>query len=246
MKQTVTARFNTWDEALHAQTALVMNGFAAGDIELPVQTPSVLAGIERLVASFFTSDLRRSTTVEPERAPGEPVVLGVHVDDAAHAALAEATLLQEHAVDVAVRDEGSGAWAWGPDASSGTREHSLIDELGLTGLADAMRRHAATPPAAVSPVSPTSPASPTSPITAAEREPLATPGAVAPGNEAEATVLTSASAPGAGAVMGHHVEHVETPSAPEAVQPAKDAAPQIPDEFLEYEDDTPVHRRTLH
>jgi len=40
--------------------------------------------------------------------------------------------------------------------------------------------------------------------------------------------------------------HIEVAGAPEAIRPAENAAPLIPDEFLEYEDDTPLHPRTLH
>jgi hypothetical protein len=82
-------------------------------------------------------------------------------------------------------------------------------------------------------------------------EPSQEPAAVRPTTEAEETVLTSASAPGAGAVMGAH--HVDVPAAPEATRPAAGVAPQIPDEFLEYEEDIPAHHkdvpgqtRTLH
>lgn len=230
MRQTVTGRFKTWNDAVHAQDALMLRGFAASDIELPVHSPSVLAGIERLISSFFASDpLARGTqdTEHAPTAPGDMVQVGVHVFDEDHAELARDTLRQEHALDVATRGAG---WGWVTHDAPAAREHSALDELGLSGFADAVRQRVATG---------------SSPTHAPDAGTAASSGSGHPGNEAEATVLTSASAAGAGAVMGHHVEAHGTP---EAAAPAKnaDAAPQIPDEYLEYEDDTPAHHRTLH
>ncbi|MEX3967183.1 hypothetical protein AB4Y42_33990 [Paraburkholderia sp. EG286B] len=239
MKQTVTGVFQTYDEARHAQDALLQRGFAAGDIDLPARTEGVLAGIERLVGSFFSStgDARRTTEVQTGMTPppGKAVRIGVHVSDEAHANLAYETLREEHATEVALRGT---PWAWPATDRPVAREHSALDELGLSEFADAMRRRAAQTEAARErgSVAPTV-------------EPTVEP--VRPTSEAEATVLTSASAPGAGAVMGAH--HVDVPGAPEATRPAAGVAPQIPDEFLEYEEDTPEHhkdmpgqRRTLH
>lgn len=239
MKQTVTGVFQTYDEARHAQDALLQRGFAAGDIDLPARTEGVLAGIERLVGSFFstTADVRRTTEAQTGMTPppGEAVRIGVHVSDEAHANLAYETLREEHATDVALR--GS-PWAWPATESPVAREHSALDELGLSEFADALRRRAAQTEAAREHTA-------VEPTLAPTVEPMRQT------SEAEATVLTSASAPGAGAVMGAH--HVDVPAAPEATRPAAGAAPQIPDEFLEYEEDTPEHhkdmpgqRRTLH
>jgi hypothetical protein len=238
MRQTVTGRFKSWNEAVHAQNVLMLKGFAASDIELPAHSPSVLAGIERLISSFFAGDpLARGTHDEEHApmAPGDMVQVGVHVFDEDHAVLARDTLREEHALDVAIRGPG---WGWSAQGTPGAREHSALEELGLAGFADAVRQRVA---AASSPSSAggreTGAASGSSPATGSGS------GSGKPGNEAEATVLTSASAPGAGAVMGHRVD---VPGAPEATRQTKDAAPQIPDEFLEYEDDTPSHHRTLH
>ncbi|MCX5538941.1 hypothetical protein M3A49_05415 [Paraburkholderia sp. CNPSo 3076] len=243
MKQTVTGVFQTYDEARHAQDALLQRGFAAGDIDLPARTEGVLAGIERLVGSFFSStgDVRRTTEAQTGMTPppGEAVRIGVHVSDEAHANLAYETLREEHATEVALRGT---PWAWPATDRPVAREHSALDELGLSEFADAMRRRAAQTEAAreQGSVDPT-----LDPNIERTVEPMR------PTSEAEATVLTSASAPGAGAVMGAH--HVDVPGAPEATRPAAGAAPQIPDEFLEYEEDTPEHhkdmpgqRRTLH
>lgn len=230
MRQTVTGRFKTWNDAVHAQDTLIRKGFAAGDIELPAHSPSVLEGIERLVTSFFGGDpLARGThdAGHEPMAPGDMVLVGVHVLDADHATLARDTLREEHAVDVAMRGAG---WAWATHDEPGVREHSALDELGIAGFADAVRRRVASGSSHAQTAQPAKAAASGS-------------GSGNPGNDAEATVLTSASAPGAGAVMGHHVE---VPAAPEATRPARDAALQIPDEFLEYEDDTPAHHRTLH
>ena len=198
----------------------MQRGFAASDIDLPAHTEGVLAGIERLVTSFFstTGDARRTAEAQSGLTPppGEAVRIGVHVSDEAHADLACETLREEHATEVALR--GS-PWAWPATDRPMAREHSALDELGLSEFADAMRRRTAQAGEANEPVQ----AQPTS--------------------EAEATVLTSASAPGAGAVMGAH--HVDVPTAPEATRPAAGAAPQIPDEFLEYEEDIPEHHKDM-
>ncbi|MEM5317365.1 hypothetical protein [Paraburkholderia sp. JHI869] len=239
MKQTVTGVFQTYDEARHAQDALLQRGFAADDIDLPARAEGVLAGIERLVGSFFSStgDARRTAEAQTGMTPppGEAVRIGVHVSDEAHANLAYETLREEHATEVALRGT---PWAWPATDHPVAREHSALDELGLSEFADAMRRRAAQSEAARE---------------HAAVEPTLDPTveSMRPTSEAEATVLTSASAPGAGAVMGAH--HVDVPAAPETTRPAAGAAPQIPDEFLEYEEDSPEHhkdmpgqRRTLH
>ncbi|MBV8261844.1 MAG: hypothetical protein JO239_13080, partial [Paraburkholderia sp.] len=77
MKHIVTGVFQTYDEARHAQAALLQRGFAASDIDLPARTEGVLAGIERLVGSFFsaTGDVRRTTEAQTGMPPpsGESV-----------------------------------------------------------------------------------------------------------------------------------------------------------------------------
>jgi hypothetical protein len=229
MKQTVTGLFKTYDEARHAQDALLQRGFAASDIDLPVHTEGVLAGIERLVTSFFstTGDARRNAEAPSGLTPppDEAVRIGVHVNDEAHADLACQTLREEHATEVALR--GS-PWAWPATERPVAREHSALDELGLSEFADAMRRRASQAGEAHETAQQAAPASTTQ---------------APPTSEAEATVLTSASAPGAGAVMGAH--HVDVPGAPEATRPAAGVAPQIPDEFLEYEEDNPEHHKDM-
>ncbi|SDC09342.1 hypothetical protein [Paraburkholderia lycopersici] len=227
MKQTVTGVFKTYDEARQAQEALLQRGFAVSDIDLPAHTEGVLAGIERLVGSFFpaTGDARRTAEAQTGMTPppGEAVRIGVRVSDEAHANLAYETLREEHATDVALR--GS-PWAWPamdrPDRPM-ARDHSALDELGLADFAEALRRRGAQPESAPGPVQ--------------------TPARAQPAAEADATVLASASAPGAGAVMG--ARHVDVPAAPEATRPTAGVAPQIPDEFLEYEEDVPEHHKDM-
>lgn len=238
MKQTVTGLFETYDKAQHAQQALLQCGFAASDIELPVHESGVLAGIERLVAGFFSStgDVRANVGVPPEPVtPAGNVLIGVRVADEAHADLACNTLRGEHALEVAVR---GGNWTWpATDADPVARERSALDELGLANLAEAMRRRVAQPEQGE--------VKDVQAGTAAEPVRSSAEAATRPVNEAEATVLASASAPGAGAVMGTpagatHV--VDVPTAPQATQPAGAAAPRIPDEFIEYEEDSHDHR----
>lgn len=245
MRQTVTGLFETYDAAQHAQQALLQRGFPASDIELPVHEAGVLAGIERLVSSFFTTtgDVRANAGAMPESAPhargAAPtpegnVLIGVRVSDEAHADLARETLRDEHALEVAIR---GGNWTWASasaDADPVVREHSALEELGLAGIAGAMRRRPA----------PADAAEPMAPM-AASPEHMAAEGR--PVNEAEATVLASASAPGAGAVMGSPVAarethaNIDVPGAPQPTQTST-GAPRIPDEFIEYEEDSHDHR----
>lgn len=239
MKQTVTGLFETIDQARHAQEALLQCGFPASDIELPVHESGVLAGIERLVASFFSStgDARANAGAPPEPvAPTGNVLIGVRVADEARADLACNTLRGEAALEVAVR---GGNWTWAAtDTDPVAREHSALDELGLANLAGAMRRRATQPGQddAVD-VQPGAVDEPARASSGATTQP------VRPVNAAEATVLSSASAPGAGAVMGTTTRaHVDVPAAPQATQPAGAAAPRIPDEFIEYEEDSHDHR----
>ncbi|MDR3098362.1 MAG: hypothetical protein LBV73_14985 [Paraburkholderia sp.] len=245
MKQTVTGLFETYDQARHAQEALLQCGFPASDIELPVHESGVLAGIERLVAGFFstTGDVRASAGAPPEPvAPAGNVLIGVRVADEAHADLARDTLRGKDALEVAVR---GGNWTWAAtDADPVAREHSALDELGLVNLADAMRRR--TAPAAEDEArsdqsgSASEAAHSSAGTTAQPAQPAR------PVSEAEATALASASAPGAGAIMGAMgapaAVYVDVPAAPQATQPTGAAAPRIPDEFIEYEEDSHDHR----
>ncbi|WP_028218250.1 hypothetical protein [Paraburkholderia oxyphila] len=240
MKQTVTGLFETYDKARHAQEALLQCGFPASDIELPVHESGVLAGIERIVASFFstTGDVRANTGAPPEpEAPAGNVLIGVRVADEARVDLACNTLRGEHALEVAVRG-GNWTWAATDAADPVAREHSALDELGLANLAEAMRRRVAQ--------SAQDEANEVRPGAAGESARSSTEATAQPSrpvNEAEATVLASASAPGAGAVMGRTVgARVDVPAAPQATQPAGAAAPRIPDEFIEYEEDSHDHR----
>ncbi|WP_322048218.1 hypothetical protein [Paraburkholderia sp. J67] len=244
MRQTVTGLFETYDAARHAQDVLLQRGFPASDIELPVHEAGVLAGIERMVSSFFSStgDVRANAGTVPEPAPHVPgaaatpsgnVLIGVRVSDEAHADLARETMRDEHALEVAIR---GGGWTWASaDADPVVREHSALDELGLSGLADAMRRRA-TPVGSGDAMAPTAAGAGQG---AADGHTM---------NEAEATVLASASAPGAGAVMGTpapaHPMHTspEVPAAPQATQSPGSGALRIPDEFIEYEEDSHDHR----
>lgn len=227
MRQIVTGRFRTWEAARHAQDTLMLKGFAASDIELPLHGHGVRAGIERLVASFFAADPRaggkRATDAAP-MAQGDTVLLGVHVSDGAEANLAGDTMREAHALEIATR---GAAWTWPTHHESGARERSALDELGLADLAGAMRRGVAA----------------ASTGAALQRDAAGRPGAQSAG--------PASTPPESGKEMeavaaGLASDYVEGRGAPETTQPAQDAAPQIPDEFLEYEDDTPAHHRTLH
>jgi len=221
MRQTVTGRFKTWNEARHAQDVLMLRGFAPNDIELPAHGHGVLAGVERLISSFFTTDPRargardmRDMQATPQT-PEDPVLIGVHVTDEVHAGLARETLREEQALEVATHGTG---WGWAADETPGTRTHSALEELGLAGIAQALRQRVA--------------AASSTPM--AQDEASGVPASAMSGDEVAREAGMAAP------------RSVEVAGAPEAVRPAQEAAPQIPDEFLEYEDDTPAHHRTLH
>jgi hypothetical protein len=270
MRQIVTGLFETYDDARRAQDALLLNGFAVTDIELPVPGTygatdagdhrpggGLLAGVERLLSSLFTS--RPLTETPPASTEDEAraaslrfalqrgaVLIGVRVFDDAHATVARETLTQQQALQI---DVHTSDWQPGAGDPDSLRERSLLDELGLGGLTDALRqqadalRHQAAhrppptvpddatlrtrydglsdAPAAARPDLPERPADDPAVTALTPAQPVQPP-------EAQTTVSGSAMTP------------LPSPSLSTPVG----APSAVPDEFLEYEEDFRGHHAT--
>lgn len=234
MRQIVTGLFETYDDARRAQDALLLKGFAATDIELPVPGTGaatdagaahggngVLAGLERFLSSLFAgrpaSDKSPAPPDDETRAASlrfalqrGAVLIGVRVFDDAHATLARDTLIQQQALQV---DEHAPDWRPGATTSDAPREHSVLDELGVSGLTDALRQHAGHQPVK------TVPDDETLRARYDELSETAQPGEppVEPADDPAVTALAPAGAPDANTVSA------------------------VPDEFLEYEEDFRGH-----
>jgi len=244
MRQIVTGLFETYDDARRAQDALLLKGFANTDIELPVpgtEPPGgaaqsgngVLAGLERFVSSFFASRApdatgspatARSATTEDARAASlrfalqrGAVLIGVRVADETHAALARDTLMQQQAIQV---DDHAPDWQPGAADPEALRERSALDELGIGGLADALRQHAGRRPARTVP----------------DEDTLRTRyDAMRDSGAAASTPDRPADDPAVTALAPAETSVPPTSAAPSA-PPAS-----VPDEFVEYEEDFRGH-----
>ncbi len=259
MRHIVTGLFESSALARHASDTLIQQGFPASDISLqptpgasgvtgaaatpgapgaPAGGEGVLAGIERFISSFFATS--------PELTPGVDdaetaalrdalkrgaALVCVNAPDEARASTARVTLLAVNAIEVGEHDPG-----WRPPdlQAEAAHERSALDELGISALANALRKKAHT--------------------AATAREEAAARRQAAPGPvvdvdtttsaDAAVTAVASASAPGAGAVMAGGLATPVAPASASAtvpVQPVAGGAPQIPDEFLEYEEDFRDH-----
>ena len=157
MRHTVIGIFDTYDQAEVARSALVASGFARSDIELqaapessthedpilaaatgqPPETGGVLANIERFFSMLFGGRDQPPEVAHYSEAVRRGAVL-VAVDTATEtlADTARQTLAEQGAIDIDER-----AASWGTLNHSRTarpltdeaesRDHSLLDELGL-------------------------------------------------------------------------------------------------------------------
>lgn len=238
MRHTVIGLFDTYTLAESARDTLVQTGFASDTIELqanPIPSasaagnaaagPGVLANIERFIASLFAKEPR---TAEAERYADAvrrgAVLVCVNAASEAHAELARNTLVRLGATDIGERSPGWDAALDDPDAR---REHSVLDELGLSSAAPApMPAHPASTRSDPAPGMPAAPAEPR-----AEEPPRASPLSEA----ATLNTIAAGSAPGFGAVF------TPVDVAPAARRPEPVEGETIPDEFLEYEEDFRNH-----
>jgi hypothetical protein len=249
MRHTVIGLFDTYSQAESARETLVRTGFAVDTIELQanpmpsntaatdaVAGASVLANIERFIASLFAKEPRAPQAQRYTDAVRRGAVLVcVNTASESHAELASSTLSRLGATDVGERLPGWDAEVSDPDLG---REHSMLDELGMGAVAP---RVDTIPPAAATSTSGT-----IEPVRTMSAEPLAEARIEEPprsqplGEAATRNTIAAGSAPGFGAVF------TPVDAAPAARRPDATVGETIPDEFLEYEEDFRNHYDELY
>lgn len=227
MRHTVIGLFDTYTQAESARDTLVQTGFASDTIELQANPASsgsapndagVLANIERFIASLFAKEPRPAAAERYADAVRRGAVLVcVSAASEAHADLASNTLARLGATDIGERLPRSNLAQDEPDTR---REHSVLDELGLSSAALATGHSAST---RSEPLKGT-------PATPAEPHVDEPPRASTLSEAATLNPIAAGSAPGFGAVF----TPVEV--APAARRPEPVEGEAIPDEFLEYEE----------
>ncbi|ANB77386.1 hypothetical protein [Paraburkholderia phytofirmans] len=263
MRHTVIGLFDTYSQAETARDTLVQTGFARETIELQanpepsvgsatdeVANSGVLANIERFISSLFATGHRASETARYTEAVRRGAVLVcVSAASESHAELARNTLKRLGATDIGERSPD-----WDTPVES-SRDHSILDELGI-GAATPGTPHTssvATPGVATarSTTQPATAADPRypPPLMGTDAEPFVPPPPAErpmrdPVNEpvtdplvgdAGRTAIAAGSMPGSGAIM----QPPEVIS--EAEQPTEGSGGQIPNEYLEYEEDFRTH-----
>ncbi|MFT4064667.1 hypothetical protein [Paraburkholderia sp.] len=240
-------------------------GSATGE----VASGGVLANIERFLSSLFSTSSREPDTARYAEAMRRGAVLVcVHAASESHAELARNTLVRLGATDIgnqlpdaetrtasarehSVLDElGVGAVMPGtPRTSSATTAAagaaSMPESTGIAGATGAASVTGATQPTATPASDPpyTAPAGSTHaepfvppplgerPLTDPVNEPVVDPLT----GDAGRSAIAAASVPGSGAVMA------PSGSVPEGGQPPADAGGEMPNEYLEYEEDFRAH-----
>ncbi|MFL9908757.1 hypothetical protein [Paraburkholderia sp. RL17-337-BIB-A] len=268
MHHTVIGLFDTYSQAEAARDTLVQTGFARETIELQanpepsvgsatdeVAGSGVLANIERFLASLFSTGSRAPDTARYAEAVRRGAVLVcVSAASESHAELARNTLTRLGATDIGER---SPAWDTQPEAS---RDHSILDELGIGAVtpgtphsSSAAAPGGATPGATTSastarPATTAEPLYP-APLMGTDAEPFVPPPLAErpvrdPVNEpiidplvgdAGRSAIAAGSMPGSGAIL----QPSEVVS--EAGQPTAGLGGQMPNEYLEYEEDFRAH-----
>ncbi|HZZ02641.1 hypothetical protein [Paraburkholderia sp.] len=265
MRHTVIGLFDTYSQAEVARDTLVQTGFARETIELQanpepsvgsatdeVASSGVLANIERFLSSLFATGSRASDTARYAEAVRRGAVLVcVSAASESHAELARNTLKRLGATDIGER---SPDWATQPESS---RDHSILDELGIGAVTPGTPHTSsvATPGVATPGSTTTRPATSADPLyppplmgTDAEpfvppplaerpmRDPLNEPITDDPlVGDAGRTAIAAGSMPGSGAIL----QPSEVVS--EAGQPTAGLGGQMPNEYLEYEEDFRTH-----
>lgn len=256
MQHTVIGLFDTFSQAEAARDALVQTGFSRETIELQanpepsvgsatdeVAGSGVLANIERFLSGLFTSGQRAPDTARYAEAVRRGAVLVcVNAASEAHADLARNTFTRLGAADI-----GERAPDWDTQTEAG-REHSVLDELGIGAVTPGTPRAAnmSTPAArsgtTADPLYTVPPGStdaePFVPPPVGERpvvdrvnEPVTDPLV----GDAGRSAVAAGSMPGSGAVM----RPSEVVSA--AGQSTAGLGGQMPNEYLEYEEDFRAH-----
>jgi hypothetical protein len=239
MRHAVIGLFDTYSQAEIARDTLVQTGFAHDTIELQanpepsvgsatdeVASPGVLANIERFLASLFASGPRASEAARYAEAVRRGAVLVcVNAASESHAELARNTLRRLGATDVGERLPD-----WDAPLS---RDHSILDELGIGAMTPGTPR---TSSATSRPATKAGPQySPPPPAERPATDPLNEPVSDPLVGDAGRSAIAAGSMPGSGAVM--------QPSevVPQTGQPHAGIGEQIPNEYLEYEEDFRIH-----
>ncbi|MFM0392852.1 hypothetical protein [Paraburkholderia phytofirmans] len=268
MRHTVIGLFDTYAQAEAARDSLVQTGFGRETIELQanpepsvgsatdeVASSGMLANIERFLSSLFASGPRATETARYAEAVRRGAVLVcVNAVSEAHADLARDTLTRLGATDI-----GERAPDWDTPIDETGREHSVLDELGIgavtpgTPRTSSVSKQAATAAAADAAAyeRPATMADPryTVPPGSTDAEPFVPPPlserpVMDPINEPVTdplvgdvgrSAIAAGSMPGSGAVM----QPSEVVS--EAGQPTAGLGSQMPNEYLEYEEDFRAH-----
>ncbi|RKF46082.1 hypothetical protein [Paraburkholderia fungorum] len=224
-----------------------------------VANSGVLANIERFLSSLFATGTRAPETARYAEAVRRGAVLVcVNAASESHAELARNTLKRLGATDIGERSPD-----WDTPSES-SRDHSILDELGIgavtpgtphtssvttSGVAprDAAMPDAGTPRSTTPPATPSDPLYPP-PLMGTDAEPFIPPPlterplyepvspSVAPlADDAGRTAIAAGSMPGSGAIL--------QPSEvlPETGQAAAGLGGQVPNEYLEYEEDFRAH-----
>lgn len=268
MQHTVIGLFHAYSQAEAARNTLVQTGFARETIELQanpepsvgsatdeVASSGVLANIERFLSNLFATGPRAPDAARYADAVRRGAVLVcVNAASESHAELARNTLKRLGATDIGER---SPDWDTTPESS---RDHSILDELGIgavtpgTPHTSSVTTPGVTRPGVTTPASTTRSASPADPLyppplmgTDAEpfvpppsaerpvRDPVNEPVTDPLVSDAERTAIAAASLPGSGAIL----QPSEVVS--EAGQPTAGLGGQMPNEYLEYEEDFRTH-----
>jgi hypothetical protein len=226
-------------------------------------SPGVIANIERFLSSLFATSGPTATQAEryTEAVRRGAVLVAVNAASESHAELARNSLTRLGALEVSERpldgDVRSGNVNADTRAAEARREHSLLDELGIGA------------PAAIPTAAQSSSDALLAEEEARKRARMDELHGVPPVDDPSAQALAAASAPGAGAVMRPDVPPQQA-ACPQPAAPAEDipaaaaiasagiagsgavmtpdtTAPgrampqQVPDEFLEYEEDFRTH-----
>lgn len=267
MRHTVIGLFDTYSQAEAARDTLVQTGFARETIELQanpepsvgsatgeVAGSGVLANIERFLSSLFSTSSRAPETARYAEAVRRGAVLVcVSAASESHAELARNTLTRLGATDIGER---SPDWDTQQEAS---RDHSILDELGIGAVTPGTPHTSSTAAPGVAMPGATTPASTAraaaaephypAPLMGTDAEPFVPPPLAErpvrdPVNEpvddplvgdAGRSAIAAGSMPGSGAIL----QPSEVVS--EAGQPTAGLGGQMPNEYLEYEEDFRAH-----
>ncbi|RDK02091.1 hypothetical protein [Paraburkholderia lacunae] len=239
MRHAVIGLFDTYSQAEIARDTLVQTGFAFETIELQanpepsvdsateeVTGSGVLANIERFLASLFASGPRPSEAARYAEAVRRGAVLVcVNAASESHAELARNTLRRLGATDVGERSPD-----WDAPLS---RDHSILDELGIGAVTPGTPHMSSATSRPATKAGP--PYTPPPPAERPATDPLNEPVSDPLVGDAGRTAIAAGSMPGSGAVM--------QPSevVPETGQPHAGIGEQVPNEYLEYEEDFRSH-----